>query len=78
MAINAYLSTNSLTAKRLNVAIKRCMVTERLTKQDLTCAHSFHTTLAQDTHFRLKDTQTGSKGIEKDTSWTWKQKKKLW
>ena len=31
--------------------------------------------LLQDTHLRATDTQTGSKGLKKDTLYKWKQRK---
>ena len=60
MAINTYLSIITLIANELNAPMKRHMVAEWITKQDpyICCL--------QQTHFRSKDIQNESKGMEKD------------
>ena len=68
MAINSYRSIITLNANSLNAPIKRHRVAEWIRKQD----HIYKLT-PRDTP-RMKDTQTQSKGMEKDISCKWKGK----
>ena len=71
MALNTYQSIITLNVNGLNAATKRHWVDEWIRKQDL------YICCLQETHLRLKDTQTKSKGMEKDISCKWKTKRKL-
>ena len=62
--------TITLNADRLNSPIKRDRVGEWIRKQYL------YIRCLQETHFRLKETQTESKGMKNNNiSWKWKEKK---
>ena len=61
MAVTTYLSI-TLNADGLSALIKRHVVAEWIIKQDL------YICCPQETHFRSKDTQTESRGMEKDIS----------
>ena len=57
----------TLNVNGLNAPIKRHRVADWIRKQDpSTCC-------LQEAHFRMKDTQTESEGLEKDISCKWKQ-----
>ena len=69
MALPTYLSIITLNVNGLNAPTRRHRVAEWIRKQDpyICCL--------EENHLRLKDTQTKSKGMEKDISCKWKGKK---
>ena len=68
MVIEAYISIITLNVNGLNAPTKRHRLAEWIHKQDpyICCL--------QETHFRPRDTQTETEGMEKDTPCKWKSK----
>ena len=68
MVIGTYISIITLNVNGLNAPTKRHRLAEWIVKQDPYICY------VQETHFRPRDIQTESEGMEKDIPCKWKSK----